>query len=176
MARVGQAAKVPPPLAEELSGVVLSGETLAEHRACTSCRAGRAWGVHTYRSGRVYGQQLEHHSDTAHARQAPAQNHKPSMQRRHQRTCLHLPAQRLLQGRAAWQKDMSWMGRLHLPRPGMSAPPKVSTLPLCCLPGQADSLQNHVFTWSTACDTQRPSERSLCLASCRSGGRASSSL
>ena len=35
MPRVGQAAKVPPPLAEELSGVVLSGETLAEQRACT---------------------------------------------------------------------------------------------------------------------------------------------
>ena len=31
---VGQAAKVPPPLAEELSGVVLSGKTLAEHRSC----------------------------------------------------------------------------------------------------------------------------------------------
>ena len=48
MPRVGQAAKVPPPLAEELSGVVLSGETLAEHRACTKLRPGRAQGLHTY--------------------------------------------------------------------------------------------------------------------------------
>ena len=75
MPRVGQVAKVPPPLSEELSGVVLSGEILAEHRACTICHAVGALGVHTCQPERVYGQQLVHHS----ARQALAETHMPPM-------------------------------------------------------------------------------------------------
>ena len=147
MPRIGQAATVPPPLAEELSGVVLPGETLAEHRAGTNCHTGRAQGVHTHCLGRVYGQPLVQQSDITHNRQAPAQTHMPPVQRRHQRTCMRLPAQRLSPCRAACPK-LFCARCLHLPLAGFSAPPKVSTLPFCCpcnLPGQAGSTQTCMY-------------------------------
>ena len=103
----GQAAKVPPPLAEELSGVVLSGKTLAEHRACTHI----SWEEST--------------ASCLCTPQTPPMQGRPYCKLTclpcnavHQRTCMHSPAQRLLQGRAAWPA-LSWTWCLHPLLPGM---------------------------------------------------------